>query len=324
MTKRQVVVSKSTHSFGDQNSPKSHIKTSVSFSATSDLYEYETTKSGRNGDSRTVPGGEVQPHQPSRKGGSRGTLDRLVQLTHPSSTTSSNGKPVDPFADAMKSLSVKGSSVELRLKSLQTLLGLARNPTHCNWEEHSSRVLHKLMELMQDESGEVKVLALRVFREVVKVKPDVLKNVTELVITKVLKSCQDKEAHKTAAEDVLPILSENVDPIRALPQLIQLITVEEYPEVLSSMKMMSIVIPRCGKDLLTEHIKDLMSSLLKLFGHAESTVRKSSVFCLVAVHKVVQDDIDAYLITLTTSQRKLLDIYIKKSQTSSTGSTSSS
>ena len=88
MTKRQVVVSKSTHSFGDQNSPKSHIKTSVSFSATSDLYEYETTKSGRNGDSRTVPGGEVQPHQPSRKGGSRGTLDRLVQLTHPSSTAS--------------------------------------------------------------------------------------------------------------------------------------------------------------------------------------------------------------------------------------------
>jgi CLIP-associating protein 1/2 len=248
-------------------------------------------------------------------------LGRLSQLSYGDEGAEFE---VDHVGRAVKQLAAAENNVELRMKALQTLLGLARNPTHCNWEEHSSRVLHKLMELMQDESGEVKVLALRVFREVVKVKPDVLKNVTELVITKVLKSCQDKEAHKTAAEDVLPILSENVDPIRALPQLIQLITVEEYPEVLSSMKMMSIVIPRCGKDLLTEHIKDLMSSLLKLFGHAESTVRKSSVFCLVAVHKVVQDDIDAYLITLTTSQRKLLDIYIKKSQTSSTGSTSSS
>ena len=49
------------------------------------------------------------------------------------------------------------------------------------------------MELMQDESGEVKVLSLRVFREVIRAKPDVLKNVTELVITKILKSCLDKE-----------------------------------------------------------------------------------------------------------------------------------
>ena len=63
-------------------------------------------------------------------------------------------------------------------------------------------------------------------------------------------------------------------------------------------------------------MKDLMASLLKLYGHSESTIRKSSVFCLVAVHKVVREDIDPYLETLTPSQRKLLDIYIKKSESS--------
>ena len=49
------------------------------------------------------------------------------------------------------------------------------------------------MELLQDDSGDVKVLSLRVFREVIRAKPDVLKNVTELVITKIMKSCLDKE-----------------------------------------------------------------------------------------------------------------------------------
>lgn len=73
------------------------------------------------------------------------------------------------------------------------ILSLAHTPERCNWDEHSSHLLHKLMELMQDESGEVKVLSLRVFREVIRAKPDVLKNVTELVITKILKSCLDKE-----------------------------------------------------------------------------------------------------------------------------------
>ena len=55
------------------------------------------------------------------------------------------------------------------------------------------------MELMQDESGEVKVLSLRVFREIIRAKPDVLKNVTELVITKIMKSCLDKEVGRGCA-----------------------------------------------------------------------------------------------------------------------------
>ena len=87
-------------------------------------------------------------------------------------------------------------SVELRIKALQVLLNLAKNADYCNWEEHSNQVMHKLMELIMDESAEVKVLALKVLKEVIKVKPQVLHNVTELVIMKVLKSCLDKEVIK--------------------------------------------------------------------------------------------------------------------------------
>ena len=91
------------------------------------------------------------------------------------------------------------ASVELRIKALQLILSLAHTPERCNWDEHSSHLLHKLMELMQDESGEVKVLSLRVFREIIRAKPDVLKNVTELVITKIMKSCLDKEVGRGCA-----------------------------------------------------------------------------------------------------------------------------
>ena len=49
------------------------------------------------------------------------------------------------------------------------------------------------------------------------------------------------QAQKTAAEDVVPVLAGAVDPVHALPMLVQTLAAEEHPGVLAPMKMISLV-----------------------------------------------------------------------------------
>ena len=51
------------------------------------------------------------------------------------------------------------------------------------------------------------------------------------------------QAQKTAAEDVMPVLAGAVDPVHALPMLVQTLAAEEHPRVLAPMKMISLVSP---------------------------------------------------------------------------------
>lgn len=48
------------------------------------------------------------------------------------------------------------------------------------------------------------------------------------------------------------------------------------------------------------------------YDNSESSVRKASVFCLVALHSAVGDDLYTYLKELNGSKLKLLNLYIKR------------
>ena len=78
-------------------------------------------------------------------------------------------------------------SVEEQAAILQTLHGIARERSEmCNWEQNFSPVLLKLVELLQCDNAQLQVLALRVLREMLKSKPEMLKDYTEMTIMKVL------------------------------------------------------------------------------------------------------------------------------------------
>ncbi|XP_037591975.1 CLIP-associating protein 2 isoform X23 [Cebus imitator] len=55
------------------------------------------------------------------------------------------------------------------------------------------------------------------------------------------------------------------------------------------------------------------------YDNSESSVRKACVFCLVAVHAVIGDELKPHLSQLTGSKMKLLNLYIKRAQTGSGG-----
>ena len=99
------------------------------------------------------------------------------------------------YTDIVRSFSVLHVYIcsEVHKKALLQLLRLCESPEKYNWKRHCNKVLHILMEQIQGRNSEVKGLALAALREVIKIEPQVLNNVTELIVTKVFKSCRDPE-----------------------------------------------------------------------------------------------------------------------------------
>jgi len=61
-----------------------------------------------------------------------------------------------------------------------------------------------------------------------------------------------------------------------------------------------------------------MPGLLKAYDNVESSVRKASVFCMVALHQLVGENLQPHLSCLNGSKLKLLNLYIKRAQAQST------
>jgi len=70
------------------------------------------------------------------------------------------------------------------------------------------------------------------------------------------------------------------------------------------------------------HLAEVMPGLLKAYDNVESSVRKAAVFCIVALHQLMGEDVlQPHLDCLNGSKMKLLNLYIKRAQAqSSTGS----
>ena len=57
---------------------------------------------------------------------------------------------------------------------------------------------------------------------------------------------------------------------------------------------------------------------LQAYDNVESSVRKASVFCMVALHQLVGENLQPHLSCLNGSKLKLLNLYIKRAQAQST------
>lgn len=55
-------------------------------------------------------------------------------------------------------------------------------------------------------------------------------------------------------------------------------------------------------DFLRAKLPGMVPGLMRGYSHQESTVRKASVFCLVAVHSVVGPEMKEHLTKLSSSQ----------------------
>jgi len=64
----------------------------------------------------------------------------------------------------------------------------------------------------------------------------------------------------------------------------------------------SQVISLAEEEYLQGKLKEVIPGVIRGYSHSESSVRKASVFCLVAIHSVVGDKLRDHLTKLSSSQ----------------------
>ncbi|XP_063069073.1 CLIP-associating protein 1a [Engraulis encrasicolus] len=236
--------------------------------------------------------------------------------------------PVDHselVAELLKELSNHNERVEERRGALVELLKMTREDSVAVWDEHFKTILLLLLETLGDQDHTIRALALRVLKEILRNQPARFKNYAELTIMKTLEA--HKDSHKEvvrAAEEAASTLAGSIHPEQCIKVLCPIVQTADYPINLAAIKMQTKVIERIAKDSLITLLADIIPGLLQGYDNTESSVRKASVFCLVAIYSVIGEDLKPHLAQLTGSKMKLLNLYIKRAQTTNSNSSSSS
>ncbi|XP_065108082.1 CLIP-associating protein 1a isoform X6 [Paramisgurnus dabryanus] len=228
-------------------------------------------------------------------------------------------------ADLLKELSNHNERVEERKGALIELLKIAREDSLAVWDEHFKTILLLLLETLGDKDHTIRALALRVLKEILRNQPARFKNYAELTIMKTLEA--HKDSHKEvvrAAEEAASTLAGSIHPEQCIKVLCPIVQTADYPINLAAIKMQSKVVERISKESLHQLMPDIIPGLLQGYDNTESSVRKASVFCLVAIYSVIGEELKPHLAQLTGSKMKLLNLYIKRAQTTNSNSSSSS
>ncbi|RVE66518.1 hypothetical protein OJAV_G00108310 [Oryzias javanicus] len=252
------------------------------------------------------------PFKHSRKDTS---LDDSAHLTDDSGLDQS-----ELVAELLKELSNHNERIEERKAALCELLKLIRENTLQVWDEHFKTILLLLLETMGDREHVIRTLALRVLREILSKQPWRFKNYAELTIMKALEA--HKDPHKEvvrAAEETAAMLALSISPEQCIKVLCPIIQSADYPINLAAIKMQTKVVERIPREGLVSMLPEIVPGLVQGYDNSESSVRKACVFCLVAIYAVIGEDLKPHLSQLSSSKLKLLNLYIKRAQSGSSG-----
>ncbi|XP_048029133.1 CLIP-associating protein 1 isoform X17 [Megalobrama amblycephala] len=247
------------------------------------------------------------------------------KIMHPKGFSAGPGQHLEMVGNLLKELSNHSERVEERRAALLELLKVTRDDSLAVWEEHFKTMLLLLLETLGDKDHTIRALALRVLKEIMRSQPARFKNYAELTIMKTLEA--HKDCHKEvvrAAEETASTLAGSIHSEQCIKVLCPIIQTADYPINLAAIKMQTKVIERIPQDSLVQLLPDIIPGLLQGYDNTESSVRKASVFCLVAIYSVIGEDLKPHLQQLTGSKMKLLNLYIKRAQTTNSNSSSSS
>ncbi|XP_017770144.1 PREDICTED: CLIP-associating protein isoform X3 [Nicrophorus vespilloides] len=179
------------------------------------------------------------------------------------------------------------------------------------------KLLRILIDTLSQKDVKSQVIVLQILTEIFKnpkLEPCWQKFI-ELLTLRVLEAYLDesREVVKTADATAAAMSVFPFDTlVNTLSPLIQTST---YPKIDGSIKMLTKMIDVHQADITDEHLTIIMPGLVKANENEESSVRKSAVFCMVALHRAVGEErLAQHIVSLTGSKLKLLRLYIEKEE----------
>ncbi|XP_073237164.1 CLIP-associating protein 1-A-like isoform X3 [Porites lutea] len=214
-----------------------------------------------------------------------------------------------------------GMQTEEKKEALGELLRMAREEAPELWEENLNTLLSLVLKNIGDDEPSIRLLSLRVVRDLVRTKPHALSGPNQKMIETVLIAHKDSQKEVArVAEEVAGTIAKSLPPEVCLQALAPVLRDADFPVNLAALKMTIKVVEDIDSETVEENLGEVVPGLVRCYDHVESSVRKASVFCLVAIHGVVGEDIlMPHLAELSGTKMKLLNLYIKRSQAGNGG-----
>ncbi|XP_046398504.1 CLIP-associating protein 1-A isoform X3 [Ischnura elegans] len=201
--------------------------------------------------------------------------------------------------------------------ALTQLIRIIRDGSTLAVMDHFKPILRLLLEQMGGE-GAVRALALGALSEMLSKRSfaAAFAQYVELLITKVLFAHKDADKDVVRAAESCAGTMAAVMPADAVVLVLNLlIKTEDFPVNQAAIKMLTRLVEQRGRIVIEPLLPQIMPGLVKAYDNEESSVRKSAVFCMVAIHVAVGEEVLApHLTALNGSKMKLLHLYIRKAQ----------
>ncbi|CAH1986214.1 unnamed protein product [Acanthoscelides obtectus] len=192
-------------------------------------------------------------------------------------------------------------------------------------KKHFKKILKLLIENLNNGDPVIRIPVLQILRSIFKCQQlkDHWTSFVELLTLRILDAhCIDKREGDHHSKESIMVVKEaeetaaamSIGPFNTLVEILapQIRTLS-YPSLLGAIKMLTKLIEHNPKEVTDEHLRQIMPGLIKGTDHNESSVRKSSIFCMVAIHKAVSEErMEPYIKLLSGSKLKLLRLYISR------------
>merc|ERR1712223_275627 len=256
-----------------------------------------------------------------RNNGSTAPMVTKIPIERVDKADDGSRKQMQDIIDELQNVKTNTRSTERRACMTQ-LIRLARDGNSVIIKEKFRDVLRLLLENLSDEVGSTRAMVFGALTEMLKQESLIasFQGFTELIILKVLEAHRDDEKDVERAAEACAAAMVAVVPSDAVIRVLNpIVKTGEYPVNQAAVKMLTKVAEHQeSRDVVISHLADIMPGLLRAYDNVESSVRKASVFCMVALHQLVGDQMQPRLSSLNGSKLKLLNLYIKRAEAQST------
>ncbi|XP_033336127.1 CLIP-associating protein isoform X3 [Megalopta genalis] len=271
-----------------------------------------------NGSSDTIAGDLILPQE------NNGYKSHAGPLPDPSN------RP-EVLDNMIKTLQSKMTQTDEKVLALQEFQLYVREGDAAFIKQHFKKLLKTLLDSLTNDSKKMQVEVLQTLIDMLKC-PELVDSFSvypELLVLKVINAYklddpkQDSSTSSSntrssvfwVAEKCAATIAMVLKPEQIIHLVSTIITTEPYPLNMGAIKMLHKVVEHWGRDAIEPHLSKVMPGLIKAYDDSESAVRKSAVFCMVAIHLAVGEEVlKPHLSCLYTSKLKLLNIYIQRAQ----------
>ncbi|KIH67053.1 HEAT repeat protein [Ancylostoma duodenale] len=189
--------------------------------------------------------------------------------------------------------------------ALQTLQQMVSEGSLTTWEENFKSLILHIFNVLAVNDVTLKRSALKLLTKICVAQAVSFYDLAEMTLFKVLDSIAEEENPQVmnVADECLKTLATHFPLHVVIRATKPIIAQENDPRVGPALKMLTRLIESLDAEELTARLPEIAPGVVNCYSNPQSSVRKSTVFCLVAmVNKLGREPVNPYLTSLSNSK----------------------